>query len=73
MKTTKGSSEEKRLQPTAKVVGIARRSWRYYVGQIAPTSVSQDDSGNSAKNCFVILMDKTLPKIRIRTKKQKNI
>ncbi|KAI5964030.1 DIS3 [Candida theae] len=71
MKTTKGSSEEKRLQPTAKVVGIARRSWRYYVGQIAPTSVSQSDSGNSAKNCFVILMDKTLPKIRIRTRKAK--
>lgn len=71
MKTTKGSTEEKRLQPTAKVVGIARRSWRYYVGQIAPTSVSQEDSGNSAKNCFVILMDKTLPKIRIRTRKAK--
>ncbi|KAI5954638.1 DIS3 [Candida jiufengensis] len=70
-KVIKGGSEEKRLQPTAKVVGIMRRSWRYYVGQIAPSSVSLDDTGNSAKNCFVILMDKTLPKIRIRTRKSK--
>lgn len=63
-----------RLQPTAKVVGVSRRSWRYYVGQIAPTSVSQDhDTGNSAKSCFVILMDKVLPKIRIRTRKAKEL
>lgn len=65
------SAPELRLQPTARVVGIARRSWRYYVGQIAPTSVSDDDSGNSAKTCFVILMDKLLPKIRISTRKAK--
>lgn len=62
-----------RLQPTARIVGIVRRSWRYYVGQIAPTSVSEDDSGNSSKSCFVILMDKVLPKIRIRTRKAKEL
>lgn len=60
---------EKKVQPTARVVAIARRSWRYYVGQIAPTSVSKDDTGNVLQTCFVILMDKVLPKIRIRTKK----
>lgn len=65
---------QSRLQPTAKVVGVSRRSWRYYVGQIAPTSVSKDhDTGNSAKSCFVILMDKVLPKIRIRTRKAKEL
>ncbi|KAK6203161.1 exoribonuclease required for 3 end formation of 5.8S rRNA [Scheffersomyces amazonensis] len=68
---TNAQSEERRLQPTAKIVGITRRSWRYYVGQIAPTSVIGEDSGNSSKSCFVILMDKLLPKIRIRTRKSK--
>ncbi|CAK9436797.1 uncharacterized protein LODBEIA_P13190 [Lodderomyces beijingensis] len=71
MKSNRSTRDEKRLQPTAKVVGIMRRSWRYYVGQIAPSSVSQDDTGNTAKNCFVILMDKSLPKLRIRTRKAK--
>lgn len=63
-----------RLQPTAKVVGVSRRSWRYYVGQIAPTSVSQDhDAGNAAKPCFVVLMDKVLPRLRIRTRRAKEL
>ena len=67
-------SEEKRLQPTARVVSIVRRSWRYYVGQVAPSSVSvEDDAGNSSKTCFVILMDKVLPKIRIKTRKAKDL
>lgn len=69
-----GSTEsDKHLQPTARVVGIMRRSWRYYVGQIAPSSVSPEDTGNSAKHCFVILMDTVLPKIRIRTKRAKEL
>ncbi|KAF8004383.1 hypothetical protein HF325_001831 [Metschnikowia pulcherrima] len=68
------ASEEKRLQPTARVVSIVRRSWRYYVGQVAPSSVSvEDDAGNSSKTCFVILMDKVLPKIRIKTRKAKDL
>lgn len=64
---------EKKLQPAAKVVGIMRRSWRYYVGQVAPSSVSMDDTGNTSKSCFVILMDPVLPKIRIRTRKGKEL
>lgn len=68
------SAKERRLQPTARVVGITRRSWRFYVGQIAPSSVSlEDDTGNSSKTCFVILMDKLLPKIRIKTRKAKDL
>lgn len=62
-----------KLQPTAKIVGIMRRSWRYYVGQIDPTSVLADDVGNASKNCFVILMDKLLPRIRIKTRKAKEL
>lgn len=64
---------ETKLQPTAKVVGIIRRSWRYYVGQIAPTSVSSDDNSTASRLCFVILMDTVLPKIRIRTKRAKEL
>ncbi|CAI5757195.1 unnamed protein product [Candida verbasci] len=70
MKVNNAKSSEK-LQPTAKIVGIMRRSWRYYVGQIAPSSVNLDDNGQATKTCFVILMDKTLPKIRIKTRKAK--
>lgn len=73
LKATSTSGEE-RLQPTARVVSIVRRSWRYYVGQIAPSSVSVDeDTGNSSKTCFVILMDTVLPKIRIRTRRAKDL
>ncbi|CCE61314.1 hypothetical protein TPHA_0A02320 [Tetrapisispora phaffii CBS 4417] len=53
--------------PTAKVVAITRRSWRQYVGQIAPNSVDKQVGGT--QNVFVILMDKCLPKIRIRTRR----
>ncbi|KAK6455467.1 exoribonuclease required for 3 end formation of 5.8S rRNA [Scheffersomyces xylosifermentans] len=69
--TSAKEADQKRLQPTAKIVGIMRRSWRYYVGQIAPSSVSEENTGNASKSCFVILMDKVLPKIRIRTRKAK--
>lgn len=61
-----------KLQPTARVVGIIRRSWRYYVGQISTSSVSED-SGNSSQTCFVVLMDKLLPKVRINTRKAKEL
>ncbi|EMG49480.1 Exosome complex exonuclease RRP44 [Candida maltosa Xu316] len=77
MKVTSSSSsgnDDKRLQPTAKIVGIMRRSWRYYVGQIAPSSVNLIDdntTSHASKSCFVILMDPKLPKIRIRTRKAK--
>lgn len=72
MASTEGDSD-KRLQPTAKVVGIMRRSWRFYVGQIVPSSVSQDDGGNSSRYCYVMLMDNVLPKVRIKTRRAKEL
>jgi exosome complex exonuclease DIS3/RRP44 len=63
---TQNDSSE--LQPTGRVVGIVKRSWRLYVGQIVKNSVSKT-LANSAKSCFVKVMDKTLPRIRIRTRR----
>lgn len=61
------AQRSKKIQPTAKVVYIQRRSWRQYVGQLAPSSV--DPQSSSTQNVFVILMDKCLPKVRIRTRR----
>ncbi|CEP21260.1 dis3 [Cyberlindnera jadinii] len=63
---TQNDSSE--VQPTGRVVGIVKRSWRLYVGQIVQNSVSKNTS-NSAKSCFVKLMDRTLPRVRIRTRR----
>lgn len=60
-----------KVQPTARIVGITRRSWRQYVGQIAPNSVDLKNGGT--QNVFVVLMDKCLPKIRIRTRRAKEL
>ncbi|CDO91991.1 unnamed protein product [Kluyveromyces dobzhanskii CBS 2104] len=65
------AQQSNKVQPTARVVGITRRSWRQYVGQITPTSVDPQSSGT--QNVFVILMDKCLPKIRIRTRLAKQL
>ncbi|ODQ65032.1 exoribonuclease required for 3 end formation of 5.8S rRNA [Nadsonia fulvescens var. elongata DSM 6958] len=61
------SSAEFKIQPTAKVVGIIKRSWRYYVGHIVPNSTTSDKT-SSTKSVFVQLMDRCLPRIRIRTR-----
>ncbi|CEP62218.1 exosome catalytic subunit DIS3 LALA0_S05e00496g [Lachancea lanzarotensis] len=60
-----------RIQPTARVVSITRRSWRQYVGQLATNSVDLQNGGT--QNAFVILMDKCLPKIRIRTRRAREL
>lgn len=65
------AQQSKKVLPTARVVGIVRRSWRQYVGQIAPNSVDLQNGGT--QNVFVILMDKCLPKIRIRTRRAKEL
>lgn len=59
-------SGREKLQPTARVVGIQRRLWRYYVGQIDPTLV---DAAGGLRECMVVLMDKQLPRLRISTRK----
>ena len=61
------AQKSKKVQPTARVVAITRRSWRQYVGQISPSSVNAKTAG--VQSVFVVLMDKTLPKVRIRTRR----
>ncbi|AET38420.1 exosome catalytic subunit DIS3 Ecym_2715 [Eremothecium cymbalariae DBVPG len=65
------AQKTKKIQPTARIVAITRRSWRPYVGQIASSSV--DLQNGRTQNVFVILMDKCLPKIRIRTRRAKEL
>ncbi|KTB17874.1 Exosome complex exonuclease DIS3 [Nakaseomyces glabratus] len=65
------AQQSKKVSPTGRVVGIVRRSWRQYVGQIAPNSVDLQNGGT--QYVFVILMDKCLPKIRIRTRRAKEL
>lgn len=74
VRATGAQGDEKRLQPTARVVAITRRSWRFYVGQISPSSVPlEEDGGNTSKTCMVVLMDKVLPKVRIKTRKAREL
>ncbi|QPG75771.1 exosome catalytic subunit dis3 [Brettanomyces nanus] len=66
--------ETEKIVPTGRIVGVVKRSWRLYVGQLSPNSVDKNRiGGNSAKNCFVILMDRTLPKIRIKTRRAREL
>ncbi|VVT51095.1 uncharacterized protein SAPINGB_P002982 [Magnusiomyces paraingens] len=72
----KKSDEEEvpalRIQPTARIVAIEKRSWRFYVGHIPSNSVTVDDT-NSLKNVFVSPLDKCIPRIRIRTRKAQEL
>lgn len=68
-KVTSNKEEHKYVQPTARVVGIIRRSWRYYVGHLSPGVAGGKEINHLSKSCLVTLMDKTLPRIRIRTRK----
>lgn len=67
---TQANSSE--IQPTGRVVGIVKRSWRLYVGQIVQNSIPKTNS-NSAKSCFVKLMDRSLPRIRIKTRRAQDL
>ena len=66
------ASAEYKIEPTAKVVGIMKRNWRFFVGHVAPQSVSQS-SINSQQSVFVIPMDRCVPRIRIKTRKAKEL
>lgn len=66
------SQAESKPQPTARVVGVTKRNWRYYVGHIDPSSVSSA-RGRSTQAVFVLPMDKKIPKIRIRTRQASNL
>lgn len=74
IKAQGNQNEDEKVMPTGRVVGIIKRSWRLYVGQLSPNSVRKDEvESNAAKNVFVILMDRSLPKIRIRTRRAKEL
>ncbi|RPA89543.1 RNB-domain-containing protein [Choiromyces venosus 120613-1] len=64
---SQGAAGEGKPQPTARVVGVIKRNWRYYVGHLDPSSVPAVD-GKSQRNVFLIPMDKKIPKIRLRTR-----
>ncbi|EEH18001.2 hypothetical protein PABG_00564 [Paracoccidioides brasiliensis Pb03] len=69
VKTTEG-----RPQPTARVVGIVKRNWRQYVGNIDKISTAaQAQPGRRQQTVFVIPMDKRIPKIRIRTRQAQEL
>jgi exosome complex exonuclease DIS3/RRP44 len=66
-KRSHGSNAEGKPQPTAKVVGIVKRNWRYYVGHVDPSSASKSKT-RGQQTVFLLPMDKRIPKIRIRTR-----
>ena len=69
VKRAHGKNSEGRPQPTAKVVGIAKRNWRQYVGHIDKDSVrSNMKQSRTQQTVFLIPMDKRIPKIRVRTR-----
>ncbi|PGH12080.1 hypothetical protein AJ79_04479 [Helicocarpus griseus UAMH5409] len=68
VKKAHGKSTEGRPQPTARVVGIVKRNWRQYVGNIDKVSTTQTQAGRRQQTVFVVPMDKRVPKIRIRTR-----
>lgn len=53
-----------RAQPTARVVGVVKRSWRQYVGTVDASA----GGGNRQQTVFLTPMDKKIPKIRMRTR-----
>ncbi|KAK3394765.1 hypothetical protein B0H63DRAFT_461887 [Podospora didyma] len=69
VKRTHSKTTEGHAQPTARVVGVAKRNWRQYVGHIDQSSISQSgQQGRKQDSVFVIPMDKKIPKIRLRTR-----
>ncbi|CCJ29669.1 unnamed protein product [Pneumocystis jirovecii] len=57
-----------KIFPTAKVVGIIKRNWKTYVGQIDPESVVISNKTRVQQTVFFISVDKRIPKIRIKTR-----
>lgn len=59
------------LQPTCRVVAIAKRNWRFYVGNIVNDSVTNPaarDTG-ALRSILVKPMDNRIPRIRIKTRR----
>lgn len=63
-----------RIQPTARIVSIEKRSWRFYVGHITANSVPKDaPDSNAMRSVFVSPLNKCIPRIRIYTRKAREL
>ncbi|CCG82269.1 Mitotic control protein dis3 [Taphrina deformans PYCC 5710] len=60
-------------QRTAKVVGVAKRNWRSYVGHLDPVTTTRSTSSRGVQSVFVLPVDRRLPKIRIRTRQSSEL
>ncbi|PRT55247.1 Exosome complex exonuclease DIS3 [Wickerhamiella sorbophila] len=63
------AQHHEKVQPTARVVGIMKRNWRFYVGQVAPESVNDKIDSGALRSVFFVPLDKRIPRIRIRSRK----
>ncbi|KOS46556.1 hypothetical protein ACN38_g2493 [Penicillium nordicum] len=73
VKKAHGKNSDGKPQPTAKVVGVIKRSWRQYVGHVDSNSTGSQASGRRQQNVFLLPMDKRIPKIRVRTRQASEI
>lgn len=65
----KTDSTEWAIQPTARVVAIIKRNWRFYVGNVSTSSIVGIPNSSALRSVFVTPLDKRIPRIRIRTRK----
>ena len=72
VKKAHASTEERRAQPTARVVGVLKRNWRQYVGTVDVGSAGSSQ-GRRMQTVFLVPMDKKIPKIRIRTRQAEEL
>jgi exosome complex exonuclease DIS3/RRP44 len=59
------------VQPVGKVVGIIKKNWRPYAGNIDSNSLMTGTFTVSTQNVWFWPMDKRIPRIRIRTRQVK--
>lgn len=67
-KAQNSTSAEFAVSPTARVVGIIRRNWRFYVGQISSPLMAYQD-GTAQRSVLFVPEDKRIPQIRIRSRR----
>lgn len=63
------AQSNERILPTARVVGIIKRNWRFYVGHVAEESIQGQVDSGALRSVFVVPLDKRIPRIRIRSRK----
>ncbi|ANZ76986.1 BA75_03460T0 [Komagataella pastoris] len=63
--------EESKLQPSAKVVGVIRRRWRLFTGQLSPNTITSNT--NTLNSCLITLSEKSMPAVRIKTRKANDL